>query len=65
MSLLTNKGLLTANREGVDLNGEVLFATQTAWDEAMLKQLLSEFADNIEQKKPKTKRFGNSYLLCV
>ena len=48
--LLTNKGLLTANREGVELNGNRLFSTQKAWDEAMLKQL-SEFAHNIEQPK--------------
>ncbi len=48
--LLTNKGILTANREGVELDGKALFATQKEWDEAMLKQL-SEFAHNIQQQK--------------
>lgn len=48
--LLTNKGILTANREGVALEGESLFSTQKEWHEAMLKQL-SEFAHNIQQQK--------------
>lgn len=46
VELLTDKGLLKANREGVWQDGVQIFATQSKWQDAMRRQL-TDFANNI------------------
>lgn len=48
LTLLTNQGVLTANREGVWHEDTRLFTTQSQWQDAMRSQL-TDFANNIRQ----------------